>query len=222
MKSLSSTRLILPAVALLGLVAFQTLPAASQDAPDRAGFSHVAGFDHIQTDDVRYNLNTGDFEMKNRFTATRQGMDITADSGQGNSKKKMLHAQGHVIVHQNKKIENRGKDASTLTEQPSTLTCDKLDVDGGRKLYTAEGSVHFTQEDRDVTADRGTLDDGRNVLHLEGNVHIRDKQQYMDADVVDYNTSTGEMNAHGSVSIRTPTETPAPAGPPRPRPTRRP
>jgi hypothetical protein len=49
---------------------------------------------------------------------------------------------------------------------------------------------------------------------MEGHVHIRDKEQYLDADVVDYNTATGEMNAHGvPVSIRVPLETAPPAPP---------
>jgi lipopolysaccharide export system protein LptA len=194
-------------------------PEPESTVPDRAGFSHVAGFDHIQTDDVKYNLNTGEFSLKDRFTAVREDTDITADTGSGNSKKKVLHAQGHVIVHSKKRIEGSG--ASAVTEEPSTLTCDKLDVDGTRKLYQATGSVHFTQGDRDATADAGTLDDAHNVLHLEGHVHIKDKEQYLDADVVDYNTQSGEMNAHGGpVSIRVPLETPGPVQP-QPRPKRK-
>jgi lipopolysaccharide export system protein LptA len=237
MKFTVPVRLIVPAAALLCFGAPTGVPAAGQVTPaprktasapapqrataapapepsasDRSGFSHLAGFDHIQTDDVKYNLNTGEFSLKDRFTAVREGMDITADSGAGNSKKKQLHAQGHVIVHSSKKVE--GKGAGAVTEEPSTLTCDKLDVDGGRKLYTASGSVHFSQEDRDATADTGTLDDAHNILHLEGHVHIRDKEQYLDADVVDYNTASGEMNAHGGpVSIRVPLETAGPVAP---------
>jgi lipopolysaccharide export system protein LptA len=227
MKLTVPVRLLVPAAALLALGLAQGAPAAPSPTPaaapaaeDRAGFSHVAGFDHIQTDDVKYNLNTGEFVLKDRFTAIREDTDITADSGSGNSKKKVLHAEGHVIVHSKKRVEGHG--ASAVTEEPSTLTCDRLDVDGTRKLYQANGSVHFTQEDRDATADSGTLDDARNVLHMEGHVHIRDKEQYLDADVVDYNTATGEMNAHGGpVSIRVPLETAAPAAPPTARPRRR-
>ena len=206
---------VLLASAALALVA---LPARSAGAPDRAGFSNVAGFQHIQTSDVRYNLNTGDFTLRDRFTAVREGTDITADSGSGNSKRKELHARGHVIVHQTKKIENRGNDASRVTEEPSTLTCDQLDVDGGAKIYEAKGNVHFTQEDRDATADYGRLDDTSSILHLEGHVHIRDKEQYLESDSLDYNTATGELNAHGApVSIRMPLETPAPRPPRQPR-----
>jgi lipopolysaccharide export system protein LptA len=230
MKFTAPLHILVPAAALLCFSLPAGMPAAAQGTPaprsaaprgvpppaapapaptvgDRSGFSHIAGFDHIQTDDVKYNLNTGEFALKDRFTAVRDGIDITADSGSGNSKKKLLHAQGHVIIHSSKKV-GRGAD---IGEKPATLTCDKLDVDGTRKLYQANGSVHFSQEDRDANADSGTLDDANNVLHLEGHVHIRDKEQFLDADVVDYNTVSGEMNAHGGpVSIRVPLETPPP------------
>jgi lipopolysaccharide export system protein LptA len=242
MNPLTPARLLVPAAALLcfGVAASRAgaqnspaparpTPAASAPAPaapppstggGSSGFSHLAGFDHIQTDDVHYNLNTGDFTLKDRFTAVRDGMDITADSGSGNSKKKQLHAQGHVVVHSSKKVEGHG--AGAVTEQPSTLTADKLDVDGTRKLYQATGSVHFTQEGRDASADSGTLDEVTNVLHMEGHVHIRDKDQFLDADVVDYNTASGEMNAHGGpVSIRMPLETPGPSAPATARPAKK-
>jgi lipopolysaccharide export system protein LptA len=196
----------------------QAIPVGAQDA-SQGGFSHVAGFDHIQTDDVKYNLNTGDFTLKDRFTATRQGTDITADSGSGNSKKKVLHAQGHVVVHQTKPIDSKGGTTGSVTQQPSTLTCDKLDVDGTSKLYQANGNVHLSQEGREAYADNGTLDETTSNLHLEGHVRIRDKEQYLEGDVVDYNTATGEMTAKGApVTIRTPIETPGPAPAPTPRP----
>jgi lipopolysaccharide transport protein LptA len=200
----------------LAAAGYQPMPAGAQDSS--GGFSHVAGFDHIQTDDVQYNLNTGDFTLKDRFSATRQGTDITADSGSGNSKRKILHAQGHVVVHQTKPLNAKG-DTGTVTQQPSTLTCDKLDVDGTRKLYQANGNVHFSQEGREAFADSGQLDETTSTLHLEGHVRIRDKEQYLEGDTVDYNTTTGEMNAKGApVTIRTPVETPGPAPAPTPRP----
>lgn len=197
--------------ALSLFVALLPHPSAAQVGP--GGFSHIGGFDHIQTDDIQYNLNSGEFQLKDRFTAIREGTDITADSGSGNTKKKLLHAKGHVIVHQTKPIKGNG-DASTVTEEPSTLTCDRLDGDGVRKVYQANGDVHFLQADRDATADAGTLDDNTNILHLEGHVHIRDKEQFLDGDSVDYNTVTGELHARGApVSIRVPAVTPGPATP---------
>jgi lipopolysaccharide assembly outer membrane protein LptD (OstA) len=196
-------------------VSAPAVPAPAGPAPPGsagAQFQNVAGFDHIQTDDVQYNLNTGEFTLKNRFTASRQGTDITADHATGNSRKKLLHAVGHVVVHQNQPLQNRGK-TTDLTQKPSTLTCDKLDADGVRQLFTAVGNVHFTQENREATADSATLDDLNHHLHMVGRVHVRGGEQSIDADVLDYDTLTGEVEGHGNVTIVSPVETPTP-GPP--------
>jgi lipopolysaccharide transport protein LptA len=185
---------------------------AQPQAPGR-GIENFAGFDHVVAEYIKWNMTTGAFNIPSRFTAVRSGTDITADTGSGNSKKKVLHATGHVVAHQKKQF-GKGADAEKVTQEPSTLTCDKLDADGARKFYVANGNVHFTQVDRDATSNSGTLDDLNHMLHLEGNVHIRDKDQYVDADVVDYNTQTGEVNIHGTPAfVRIPVEAPATGGP---------
>ena len=204
--------------ALAGVLAAALPGIAPRSPPAPSGpttqFANVAGFDHIQTDDVEYNLNSGDFTLKDRFTAVRQGADITADRATGNSRRKLLHADGHVDVHQNEPLRNRGK-ASALTAKPSTLTCDKLDVDGVRQTYVATGDMHFTQEDREATADRATLDETNHHLHMEGHVHVRNGEQSIDADALDYDTLSGDVLGHGNVTIVSPVETPT-AGPPPP------
>jgi len=171
----------------------------------------AAGLDNIQAADIMWNMTSGEFNVPGRFTAIRSGTEISADNGVGNSKQKTLHATGHVIVHQNKQF-GTGTDTAKVTQEPSTLTCDKLDADGVRKFYVATGNVHFTQTNRDMTSHSGTLDDAKHLLHLEGNVHIRDKDRYYDADVLDYNTQTGDADMHGRPAmIRLPVESPAPA-----------
>jgi len=226
----------------LGMVAFATLavfdlgtvpqpggapgvPAVPHGAPPRTGaqqhgaphanvapdtFRNVGGFDSIRTDDIQYNLNTGVFKLKDPFTATRTGTEITADRATGNATAKQFHAEGDVVVHQNKAPTAN----ASLAERPSTLTCDVLDVDGGKQLYTAIGRVHFTQAGgRSATADRGTLDDAAHKLHLLGTVHIVEIDRILDADDVVYDTISGDVDAHGNVTIRTPAPTPAPAAP---------
>lgn len=168
--------------------------------------SNFAGFDSIQTDTIDWNANTGAFTLPKRFTATRSGSSVAADRATGNSKSKIVHATGNVVVHQ----RPSGDSNSKLGNDPSTLTCDKLDADASSKLYTATGHVHFVQADRDATADSGTLDDATNTLHLRGNVHIKDGEQYLDAADVLYNTSSGDLKANGDVMVRTPAQAPAP------------
>jgi len=183
--------------------------------------TNFSGFDHIQFQHLNYNFTSGEYKIPDRFTATRSGTDITADTATGNSKKKVMHAAGHVIVHQNAPLKSGG-DVTKVTQEPSTLTCDKLDADGNSKNYVATGNVHFSQANREGTSDVATLNDATHMLHMEGHVHLRDKDQYLDADVVDYNTDTGESQISGKPAlIRLPIETPTPGPPKTPAPKKR-
>jgi len=188
-------------------------PATSKSTPNaiKPGFHNVGGFDTITTKTIDTNLNTGDFSVPEHFDATRGTTEISADRATGNSKRKTVHATGHVVVHRTGPLQATGALAGG-SGGPSTLTCDTLDVDGVKKYYVATGNVHFTQEDREASADHGTLNDVTNELHLVGNVHIRDKEQYLDGTDVVYNTKTGDLRASGNpVIVRTPVETAAPA-----------
>jgi lipopolysaccharide assembly outer membrane protein LptD (OstA) len=209
---------VIPRIALTALVAVAlgaSIANAAPEATPNPGYAltHVAGFDHIATDKFDYNLNNGDFTIPGHFTATREGTDVTADRANGNSKKKMMHAEGNVVVHQNKPIP--GSKANSLDERPSTLTCDKLDVDGVRKLYSASGNMHFTQEGgREAISDTAVLDDANHHLHMEGHVHVKNGEQTIDANILDYDTQSGEITGNGNVTISSPVET-APPGPAR-------
>ncbi|MBC5809876.1 MAG: hypothetical protein GIW95_03335 [Candidatus Eremiobacteraeota bacterium] len=174
---------------------------------------NIAGFEIRTNGRVNWNINNGDYAFLSRFTASKEGTDITGDAGSGNSKRKTLSAVGHVVVHQTRPLKGSSGQTSRFTQEPSTLTCDKLDVDGATKRYAATGDVHFTQTTRDVTAERGTLDDNTHVLHMEGHVHIRNGEQLADADNIDYNTLTEEVQMSGNVLIRQPLETPPPGTP---------
>jgi lipopolysaccharide assembly outer membrane protein LptD (OstA) len=205
-----------PHAAVTGQPAHSDVP--SGPAPLGSSFG---GFDHIQAAHLNYNFQTGNYTIPDRFTATRMGTEITADKANGNSKKKVMHADGHVIVHQNQPLKSGG-DVTKVTQEPSTLTCDKLDADGIRKFYVAMGNVHFTQATREGSSDAATLDDATHTLHMEGHVHLRDKDQLLDADVVDYNTVTGEAVVGGKPAlIRMPIETPTPGPPKTPAPKKR-
>jgi lipopolysaccharide assembly outer membrane protein LptD (OstA) len=200
-------RKVAPAVLCAALLGAQASATPESDAGGTS-VSHLAGFDHIQTDKFDYNLNTGDFTIPGHFTATRAGTDVTADHATGNSKSKIMHAEGHVIVHQNQPPPGKPSD---LTERPSTLTCDKLDVDGGKKIYTATGNMHFSQEGgREATSDNAVLDDANHHLHMEGHVHVRDGDQTVDAETLDYDTLSGQLDGNGNVTITAPVETPEP------------
>jgi lipopolysaccharide export system protein LptA len=175
------------------------------------GASNLGGFSHIRTDKVQFNINNGDFTIPDKFTATRPGSDITADHATGNSKQKQLHAEGHVVVNQTSAATGT-KNTNDLSQRPSRLTCDRLDVDGIKKIYYATGNMHFTQEGgREATSDNAVLDDANHHLHLEGHAHVRKDDQVIDADTLDYDTASGELEANGDVTITAPYQT-APPG----------
>src|SRR5580700_4398758 len=117
------------------------------------GLDSIGGFD-IRSSSIDYNYTTGDYKIPTRFTATNGGTDISADHAVGNSKHKLITADGNVIVHQNGPLQNHGAQAQKFTQVPSTLTCSHLDADGSAKMYTAVGNVHFVQGQRDATGDR--------------------------------------------------------------------
>jgi len=177
-------------------------------------FTNISGFDYVQAPRIDYNFHDASYKIPSRFKAVRSGTDLTADTANGNSRSKLMHAAGHVVLHQNQPLKSGG-DVTKVTQQPSTLTCDKLDADGASKMYVATGNVHFSQADREGSSDVATLNDATHMLHMEGHVHLRDKEQLLDADVVDYNTESGQAQISGKPAlIRLPVETPSP-GPPR-------
>jgi lipopolysaccharide assembly outer membrane protein LptD (OstA) len=194
---------------VLGAALLAQGAAAQSDSGD-SGASNIAGFSHIRTDKVDFNINTGDFTIPGHFTATREGSDITADHATGNSKLKQLHAEGHVVVHQTSAATGSAA-SGDLSKRPSTLTCDKLDVDGVKKIYYATGNMHFTQEGgREATSDSAVLDETAHHLHMEGHAHVRKDEQIIDANTLDYDTSTGQLEAAGDVTITAPVETASP------------
>lgn len=212
----ASPRVVGTSVALVLASVLATASIAASQSADSGG-SNIAGFDRIHTSKIDFNINTGDFTIPDHFSATRGATDVTADRATGNSKTKMLHAQGNVVVHQNQPLVNHGK-ATDLTQRPSTLTCDKLDVDGARKVYVATGDMHFVQEGgRDATADSAVLDDAAHTLHMQGHVRVKNGAQTIEADTLDYDTQTGQLSGNGNVTITTPVASPEGIAPPKKR-----
>lgn len=176
--------------------------------------SGVAGFDQIDTEHLDFNFKTGDFSLPVSFKADNSTTEITADHAVGNSKQKVLHADGHVVVHKGAEEHASGK-AQVVTQKPSTLTSDKLDADGIAKMYVATGNVHFTQEGgREGTADSATLDDAKHHLHMQGNAHVKNGERTINANTIDYDTQTGQIDADGNVTITAPADTPPPGSRP--------
>ncbi len=180
-------------------------------APEPPSTSHLMGYE-IQSNDSDFNLKSTDFVFPVRVKFSKPGTDIVADRAHGNSERKLAFFDGNVVLHSTGALPVGGREASKAGSEASTLTSDKLDVDGVRKFYAASGHVHFTQADKFANAEKGTLDDQTHILHLEGSVHVGRGGQTMDGDKIDYNVDSGEAHAVGSpVIMKAPIPPPSPS-----------
>jgi lipopolysaccharide export system protein LptA len=164
----------------------------------------------IETDDISYKGN-GDFTMPHHVSLARPGSDATADRAEGNQKRGTISLFGNVVVHDNGKAPEAETNDEYAKGGPSTLTCDRLDIDSKAKIYTAIGHVHFEQGARKAEAEHGTLNRGNGMLHLEGNVKTSDGASVLTAKVLDYNLNSKAIVADGKpIMIKQPVPTPAP------------
>ena len=178
-------------------------PSASADAPSNAEFK--VGVWDVHMTQVDVNMKSGNFSTPDKIVMTREGGDITGDRADGNYKTKESTIYGHVVMHDTQ--GNFAGLSSTKPSQsrgPSTLTADKVHIDGTAKVYTATGNVHYVQGDTTVDADTGTLDDEAHQLDLRGNVKIVQGERNMTAGHVIYNTVTGNAHAEDNVIMEFP------------------
>lgn len=125
---------------------------------------------HVNGSHFVFNWTTGDFSSPERVTLTRPGNSISANQLSGNEKRKTALLVGSVVIH-----DDRGSlttFSSTGPPMPSTLTCDRLSIDGMSKMYVADGNVHFIQGGREAFADQAIMNGITHVLELKGNVRL--------------------------------------------------
>ncbi len=181
------------------------------------------GSDTVESDQIHYNQNSGDFSMPGKAKFSRPGTDASGDRAQGNTKRGTLTLSGNVTVHDSGSAPEVG-DKSYGGNGPANLTCDTLDVDAKSKVYTADGHVHFSQGTRTGVAEHGSLDRGSGKLLLERSVKLTDGESSMTADNVDYNLTTKDVVVHGGpivIKQPVPSQEPRPASSSSPKPKRR-
>jgi lipopolysaccharide export system protein LptA len=184
--------------------------AASSSAPRKSLPSLETPYYKLETDDISRKAN-GDFTMPHKVTFSRPGSDGTADRAEGNDKRSTITLIGNVVIHDNGNAPEADSNDEYAKGGPSTLTCDRLDVDSKAKIYNAIGHVHFEQGARKADAERGVLNRGTGMLHLQGNVKTSEGASSMRADEMDYNLTTKHMESTGKpILIKQPVPTPAP------------
>ena len=176
----------------------------------------------VETDEISYKGN-GDFTMPHKVAFSRPGSDGTADRAEGNDKRGTVSLFGNVVLHDNGNAPEANSDDEYAKGGPSTLTCDRLDVDSKTKIYTAIGHVHFEQGARKADAERGVLNRSNGMLHLEGNVKTVDGDSSLAAQNLDYNLNTKRVEANGKpIVMKQPVPTPEPgSASPSPKPKKR-
>jgi lipopolysaccharide assembly outer membrane protein LptD (OstA) len=150
------------------LVLGVALLAAAAPPRPAAGFNFSDW--QVSTGELDWNYQSGAFSTPGHVHLTRTGSDIQADRANGNTKTKQAYLSGHVSLHDNNGVLTNFGGASK--SKPATLTCDNLQIDGVTKIYTATGSVHFTQGGSYVTADRAIMNGFSHDLHLYGHVTL--------------------------------------------------
>ncbi|MBV8579384.1 MAG: LPS export ABC transporter periplasmic protein LptC [Candidatus Eremiobacteraeota bacterium] len=170
----------------------------------------------------------GDFTMPEKVTFARPGSDGTSDRAEGNSQRGTVSLIGNVVIHDNGSAEEAQEDPEYAKGGPSTLTCDRLDVDAKARVYTAIGNVKYTQGDRSMTSDHATLDRQLHKILLSGHVYAANGDAHMRADSVRYDTVSKAFEVVGSpmsivqpVPTRAPGASPEPSGSPAPKRKRR-
>ena len=220
--------------AALAIVLAGSGGAAASGAGGNASFS--LGECKMDAGAIDGNFKTGDFNIPGHVHVVCPTRDVDADHAKGNQRTKLATLLGHVVIHDRGGSTPLGgftpNGQTSSSQGPSTLTTDQLDIDSGRKLYTATGNVHYVQGARAIDAQKGVLDDvskditlytlhftegtqkvdasqgvmnsNSHVMDLTGNVHVVDGDRKMDADHVVYNTQSGDLHARGNVVMRFP------------------
>lgn len=168
-------------IAALGLPAHfayaATPTAAKSPAPNPSKTPATATFGdwQVNTEELNFNWQNGDFTTPGHVLLTRPGSDISADRANGNQRRKQADLRGHVIMHDHSGLLTGAVAANAgarTTNEPATLTCDELQIDGVQKTYTAIGNVHFVQGARRMSASRAIMNGITHQLRLLGHVEL--------------------------------------------------
>ena len=165
---------LIAALAMPAQFAYAAAPAQPKPQSSKSPTA-LFGDWQVNTGELNYNWQTGDFNAPGHITLTRPGNDISSDRANGNQKRKLADLQGHVVMHDRSGLLTGAVAANagaSTTNEPATLTCDELQVDGVQKTYTAIGNVHFVQGARRMTADRAIMNGITHQLRLLGRVEL--------------------------------------------------
>jgi len=101
---------------------------------------------------------------------------ITSTKVVGQSSPRQAEFTGNVkMVTTPKKKEASGDLGDQLLGEPTTVTCNSLSYDYGKKLGHARGSVVVQQKNRTLWADSGLYDQGARLITMSGNIRMQNQ-----------------------------------------------
>lgn len=127
----------------------------------------------IKSDQVDYDDSQKMAVSPGKLTIQDPECDIVGDKGCAYFKKHIGIVEGNVLmnVKKNESEQNTDKESiRTKFNQPTTITCQKLEYCYKTKIASATGNVLFKQKNRSASAEKAVYDEKKELLTLSGNV----------------------------------------------------
>ncbi|MGD0050345.1 MAG: LptA/OstA family protein [Vulcanimicrobiaceae bacterium] len=182
-------------------------PLARADSGAQVGGRYYT----IETPQAHWNVGSGDFIAAGMVRLTRPGLVVYADHATGNTKNGNATLTGHV------RVEDDGSNGGVIAggaKEPSTLTCDELEVSGKLDTYRATGHAHYASADRSASAEAMTLDRKHHRLYLAGDVALEQQGSTLAGDKVYVDLRSGQTDETGSPLVITSPVSPSPQASP--------
>jgi lipopolysaccharide assembly outer membrane protein LptD (OstA) len=186
-------------------------PPANADTNAQVGGRYYT----VDTPQAHWNAGSGDFTAAGMVRLTRPGLVVYADHAIGNTKNGNATLTGHV------RVEDDGTSGGAIAggaKEPSTLTCDALEVSGKLDTYRATGHAHYASADRTASAETMILDRKHHQLYLAGDVALEQQGSTLAGDRVYVNLRSGQTDETGSPLVITAPVSPSPRASPSPSP----
>ncbi len=167
----------------------------------------VHGDTILTSDEVQYDQETGIAVSPGPLHITDPECDISGDHGKAYFKKKLAEIEGNVTMKLKPKPgepEPRDKDSlRNKLNEPTTVTCPKIEYLYKDKIATGLGGVVFKQTKRTASADKVVFDQHSELLVFDGNAKGTDEnEQTFAAPKVTISIKKGDewMEAHGGTA----------------------
>lgn len=132
-----------------------------------------------------------------KIRITNPDCDITGNRGVAYLNKRLGVVEGDVVMQMKPKPNEADADkesVKTKFNQPTTITCSKLEYKLKAKIANATGSVNFKQHKRTASSDKAVYDLKKELLELTGNVKGKDEdgQTFTSPDTVTISLKKGD------------------------------